>query len=616
LNRSLGKKGIDFLKTNNVPFVIVWSGYVTSTTSSDNMSINYNFIGMNTNPIGTHLMIHIDDGSGLVLNNMNNSILKKTLFKNKKYPIHIIYISGSYSSSNNISLTIVNNENNPIEFSYLKENDQVYDPHKYYFGMVKENTLYRFYTIYDSTINIVIKAIKYMMSIPSVPPKYVDAGTINGITLKAAIPNTTTLPPTAIVILTELDTNFRTNKQFYVNEYDKKMKLVPQNASFLAQHPTKPYLYAGNFAPSKYLTLNTENSKETDINGCKQFCKEKNCTSFYSYVQSVKYNTTETKEEKYQVDVSNVIQIPTLVSSSKSYNTSDFNFDKNKYNYVPLVKSRQIYEMKNKPQTVWSKQTRTRQVSQEVTKMKNVNKCILNNDINQTNLVPLNKMNTIQPDDPEPIKSSKLYIQNKHFVMDSTNMPEYVKSRNGFTFYNINDPSNFTQGFDYDGTMNRPMPIGRQSLEPVQQTIQSQMDLVTRLIGNKMDPRKISENFSTKEGMAGDYDGIIATSNSILNQLYTINNINLDISRNLTEISGLYLDLSGNCKGTSEEIKRCIKYKFSNDPKADITKKITDKNDAYHEDLTEVQLQQNNTFVLGAITTASLLIFAIMMARE
>jgi hypothetical protein len=162
------------------------------------------------------------------------------------------------------------------------------------------------------------------------------------------------------------------------------------------------------------------------------------------------------------------------------------------------------------------------------------------------------------------------------------------------------------------------MPIGRQSLEPVKQTIQSQMDLVGRLIGNQMDPRKISENFSTKEGMAGDYYGVIATSNSILNRLYTINKINLDISQNLTDISGRYAGLSGNCNALPNTVdyQNCIKYKFSNVPKANITKKITDKNDAYNEDLAEVQLQQNNTFVLGAITTASLLIFAIMMARE
>jgi hypothetical protein len=272
--------------------------------------------------------------------------------------------------------------------------------------------------------------------------------------------------------------------------------------------------------------------------------------------------------------------------------------------------------MKNKPQTVWTKETRTRQVPVTVTKYKDVNKCILNKDKIQTNLVPLNKINTIQPE--SQIKSSKLYIQNKQFAMDSTNMPEYVKSRNGFTFYNINDPSNFTQGFHYDGTMTGPMPIGRQSLEPVKQTIQSQMDLVGRLIGNQMDPRKITEKFSTREGMAGDYDGVIATSNSILNRLYTINRLNSDISSNSLEIDRLYKDLSGNCNASpnTDDYQKCIKYKFSTLGPANITKKITDKNDAYHEDLTEVQLQQNNTFVLGAITTASLLIFAIMMARE
>jgi hypothetical protein len=290
-------------------------------------------------------------------------------------------------------------------------------------------------------------------------------------------------------------------------------------------------------------------------------------------------------------------------------------FDKNtnSYNYSGTTFSKNEDVWVNEPKTIWSKETRTRMVDNPVTKYKNVKKCILNNDYNEINMVPLDKMNTIQPE--TKIKSSNLYIQNKKFSMDSQYMPEYVKTKNDYNYYNINDISNYTQGYAYLGKMNAPTLIGKPSLEPVIQTTQLHEDTIDNLINNNLILSTNAESFATREGYDGVYDGVTATSNSILNRLSTINNINVDISSNIVDINRIYDDLSGNCVGTPEKIQSCIKYKFSTHDNAKITKKIADKNDAYQEDLTEVQLQQNNTYVLGAITTASLLIFAIMLGR-
>jgi hypothetical protein len=626
LNSAIGSDGIRFLNENQVPFVIVWSGYMNSTNSDKTINniINYDFAGNNSNQTNT-LSLKINDSSNMDFININNQKITKGLFQNVNYPIHVIYISNPYSNSDNISFQISNSSNNKYNLSYFKEKGQIYEPKSFYFGMVQSNTLYKFYTIYDSETNITLKLYKYLnvntnfnnikiQINDNAKPTSISIPYLNN-AIQATQQNTLSAQGGVLVYLNKLETTFRANKQFYVNEYDKEMTFVPYNASFLIQSVSSPYVKAGSFAPPNNLTLNANNIKDTDYTGCKQFCKDANCTSFYSYIESVPYTVIEQKSEKYTVDVSSVVQVPTKTTVTKQYPSSTMPFDKNtnSYNYSGTTFSKNEDVWVNEPKTIWSKETRTRMVDNPVTKYKNVKKCILNNDYNEINMVPLDKMNTIQPE--TKIKSSNLYIQNKNFSMDSQYMPEYVKTKNDYNYYNINDISNYTQGYAYLGKMNAPTLIGKPSLEPVIQTTQLHEDTIDNLINNNLILSTNAESFATREGYDGNYDGVTATSNSILNRLSTINNINVDISNNIYDIERIYADLSGNCLGTSEQIQRCIKYKFSTHDNAKITKKIADKNDAYQEDLTEVQLQQNNTYVLGAITTASLLIFAIMLGR-
>jgi hypothetical protein len=613
LESAIGSEGINFLKGNQVPFVIVWTGYVISDASL-NTNADYDFLGRCTNE-SNMLFLKIDDDSAMGIYNINNNKITKSLFKNKQYPINLVYKSSPYSEKDNIHFNVSNMNSERVYLRYMKENDQLYEPKNYYFGMVQSNTLYRFYTIYDSDTNIILDA--YKNSLLNIQPKVVNVKDNYGIQLEATVEDNSGFNNEIFVFLNVLRTNFRTNKQFYVNAYDKKLMFVPYNANFLKLNDSRPYVKAGEFAPPKNLILNEKNSKKTDYKGCRDFCKESNCTSFYSYIESVPYKVKEYNTEKYEVDVSYNTQSLQKERVDISYNSSNFIFDSKNYKYVPTTSTKTIDAWVNKPTIAWKKETRTRQSDTSynlITKYKNERKCIINNDYNEKNMVPLDKMNSIQPE--TGIISSDLYIQNKNFNMDPQNMPTYVKSKNNYVFYNINDTKNYTQDYKYVGEMNYPMPIGKPSLQPVQEVTQKQKDMINRLVENKMSNNPVTENFSTIEGF--DYDGVNATTNSILNKLSTINQLNVDISSNYHDINRLYSDLSGNCSAASNsnDYKKCIKYKFSTHPHANITKKISDKNDAYHEDLTEVQLQQNNTYVLGAITTASLLIFAIMLARE
>ena len=262
-----------------------------------------------------------------------------------------------------------------------------------------------------------------------------------------------------------------------------------------------------------------------------------------------------------------------------------------------------VNEWVDKTTTVWEKKQVKDEIYEDRIRYKNVNKCLINYDIYEKNMVPLDKMNSIDPE--TKIISSNLYIQNKKFAMDSKYMPEYVETK--YTFHNINDPTNNIQGYAYKGEMSGPMHIGRHTLFPVRQTTKSSRNEVDELTNNV-------NGFTTLEGYNNDYDGIVATTNSVVSKLSTMDELNQNIKSNKTTINSLYTTLSGNCSGTDLQKQDCIKYKFSSD--SDITKKIVDKNDAYADDLAEVQLQQNNIYVLGAITTASLLIFAIMLGRE
>jgi hypothetical protein len=625
LSSAIGSNAIQYLKENQVPFVIVWSGYITSDRSANSI-VNYDFVGTNRNQTNT-LSLKIDDGSNMDFININNQKITKRLFENINYPIHLIYISSPYSNNDNISLQISNSSNNKYSLNYFVENGQIYEPKSFYFGMVQENKLYKFYTAYDSETNITLKIYKYLnvntnfnnikvQIKDNLRPSVVNIKSTNNPDVLATLQNTMSSQGEVLVYLNKLETTFRANKQFYVNEYDKQMTFVPYNASFLIQSEKAPYVYVGKFAPPANLILDMKNSKDTDSEGCKQFCKNANCTSYYSYVESVPYTVIEKKEEKYNVDVSNVVQVSTKKSVSKQFPSSDLPYDKkkNKYTYLEKSFTRKIDEWINIPKTVWKKETRTRMVDNPVTKYKNVSKCIINNDTNEINMVPLDKMNTVQPG--TKIKYSNLYIQNKKFGMDSKYMPQYIKTKNDYKYYNINDVSNYTQGYQYVGQMDKPTLVGKSVLEPVKQTNKMQSDLLNNLVLNTLSRPSGAETFSTIEGLS-DYDGINATANNIVNKLDTINQLNADISANATTINSLYNDLSGNCNAMSSSIdyNNCVKYKFSTHSSADITKKITDKNDAYAEDLTEVQLQQNNIYVLGAITTASLLIFAIMLGR-
>lgn len=601
LQDAIGSEGIEFLRENQLPFVIVWTGYVIS-DKTGNLANNYDFLGTSTN-VSNNFSLKVDQGNLITPINITNGRVGISLFNNRKYPIDLIYISSAYKPTDNITFKINNSNNKTLKLHHLKENNQVYEPKYYYFGIVNANNLYKFYVIYDTETNIKLKSYK---NVNTQSPNIININ-YEKQNLKVTISDTTQILSNTIVFLNKLETDFRVNKQFYVNQVDNLMTFVPYNSDFLTRQITTPYVLAGKFAPPTNIVLNNTNSINGNMNDCAKFCTKSNCSSYYSYVQSIPY-TKEIKTPVVRIiDASVNRLIPTQVTTTKTLPNTTFELNKKGTNIPKFgAFNRTTTTIKDIPTLVNEKKTKNEIETTYVTRYRRKNKCIINRDNNE-NIVPLDKMNSIQPE--SRIRSSNLYIQNKKFAMSKSNMPSYVPTRNDQVYYNINGPSNYTQGFEYEGRMSQQTPIGKHRVPAVKRLAQNIKTANNTMIKNNMQP------FSNIEGFS--YDGIDPGLNSVDNKLSSINELNIDILNNINNIDSTFADLSGNCgnRQNIEEYNKCIKYRFSTDPKANIVKKITDKNDAYAEDLTEVKLQQNNIYVLGAITTASLLIFAIMLAR-
>jgi hypothetical protein len=609
---------IDTIGQNNVnniqngPFRIIWSGFFISKKTSIQPTL-YTFSGTNTNSNPVTFKVKIDNGLCNTVNSINNTTFQQYLYENTLYPIQIVYDSPQYSQGDNLSFQInansnsgmINVLNDKLFYFNNKSDGTLYKQPIYYFGILKIQQLYRFYFINDTKYNM------YKFALEPITTS-TESLSYNDNDGNQIVATTADVTDDTQVNIYRLNTDYKVNKTFYVNEFkdDKQMTFVPYNASFLKPNAKDPYVLGGNFAPRDGIAnaTNIEN-----YNGCKVSCDNNtNCTSFY-YLENREYITKiEKKEQTKIIDVSYIAQEESIGPIQNTYNATIFNMTNNG-RYVPFtspfLKTEQGKVTKDVVRV--KQETIKEMVDEPVQYPITVNKCIINtDDNNSTNIVSLNKMNSIQPD--SSIISSQLYIKNKDLGMDSAYMNPPIVSKNFDIGYNLNDK--YTQGYTYIGEMLNPVLIGKSSMPSVQATQANHNTTLDKLVNSK-------ETFNggyAKSNNVEPFDGINATSNSLVSQLYTINSLNQDISGNLQEIATLFGDLSGNCnaEASSAHYQNCIKYKFSTDPIANITKKIIDKNDAYHEDLTEVQLQQNNMYVLGAITTASLLIFAIMLARE
>ena len=615
LSDAIGPDNINNIQ--NGQFRIIWSGFFISKNTSSNSTL-YNFTGTNTNSNESNTVefkVKIDDGLINNVNSIKNTTFQQYLYENTLYPIRIIYDSPGYSPGDDLSFKIYKNSNSGMvnvlndKLFYLnnKSDGTLYKQPIYYFGILKIQQLYRFYFINDTEYKMYVFAQDpFTTNIESLSYKDNDG--------KPIVATTADVTDDTQVNIYRLNTDYKVNKTFYVNEYDKQMTFVPYNADILKPNAKRPYILGGNFAPAPKDGI--ANAKTVDnYNECKVSCDNNaNCTSFY-YLENREYiSKIEKKEIEKTIDVSYIAQETTVGPVPKEYNATTFNKVGNQYVPFRSPFSRTVQGQVTNDVVRWKKETITEMVDQPVDYPITVNKCIINTDDNNyTNLVSFNKMNSIQPN--SSIISSQLYIKNKYLAMDPTYMPIPISSKNSNIGYKLSD--NYTQGYAYIGDMFNPILVGKASMPPVQDT-QATHDSTLNALVNSTNKAKQVDGFNARSNNVEPFDGINATSNSLISQLYTINSLNSDISGNLQKIRILYGDLSGNCSAAASTIdyQNCIKYKFSTNDLADITKKITDKNDAYQEDLTEVQLQQNNMYVLGAITTASLLIFAIMLARE
>jgi len=612
----------------NGPFIIVWDGFFISKDTSFKQTLKntspkptlYTFSGSTTNSQAV-FKIKINDGLRNSVNSIKNTTFQQYLYDNNLYPIRIVYNSQYYSQGDNVSLNIHAITDNGMtdvlkdKLAYLinTSNGTLYKEPTYYFGILKMKQLYRFYFINKSEYEMYSLALDPITTnTESLVSFKDDEG--NPIVATNADPNDDTQ-----VNMYRLNTDYKVNKTFYVNEVDAQMTFVPYNvaSSILKTNIDTPYILSGNFAPADGITNSLKVDNQED---CKKSCIDNpDCTSFY-YLENREYITTIEQKEMTTVTYAPYIaQEEKIGSVPKEYNATTFIQQGN--SYVPIqnsfertvqgVVSQQV--VKTRPDTI------TEMVDTPVQYPITVNKCLINTDDNEsTNIVSLNKMNSIQPE--SSIISSQLYIKNKDLGMDSQYMQTPIPSKNENIGYNLNDK--YTQGYVYLDEMLNPVLVGKGSMLPVQYTTNINDQTLNTLV--KGTPSTVSNNVQPFGGFVENFEGVDAVSNSLISQLYAVNSLNRDISGNLQQIDTLYSTLTGNCSAavSDEDYQNCVKYKFhanSNgtvNPLSDITKKITDKNDAYHEDLTEIQLQQNNMYVLGAIATASLLIFAIMLARE
>jgi hypothetical protein len=611
---AIGQENVNNIQ--NGQFRIVWTGFFISKNTSSKPTL-YNFSGTNTNSSSTSpsvFKVKIDDGLRNSVNSINNNTFQQYFYENTLYPIQIVYNSQQYSKGDDLSLKMYAITDNGMvdvlkdKLFYLnnKTNGTLYKQPNYYFGIIKIQQLYRFYFINNSEYRM------YSLSLDPITT------TTESLSYKdnegnPILATTADVNDDTQVNIYRLNTDYKVNKTFYVNEKDNQMTFVPYNTSSVLKHNIDtPYILSGNFAPLNGIT---NASTVENYNGCKMSCDNNpNCTSFY-YLENREYITKiEKKEQPKVIDVSYIAQEKTIGPVPKEYKATSFVKQGNSYVPTQNPFTRTEQGELSKEVILMRKDTIPDMVDTPVQYPITVNKCVINTDDNEsTNIVPLNKMNSIQPD--SSIISSQLYIKNKDLGMDSTYMQTPIPSKNSYIGYNLND--NYTHGYVYVGEMNNPVLVGKPSAPPVPSTTNMHNQTLNTLI--KGESFVGSNQLQPFSGFVESFQSINAVSNSTLSQLYTINSLNRDISGNLKEIDTMYNTLKGNCDAaqTDNDYQNCIKYKFSTGHEiSDITKKIKDKNDAYQEDLTEVQLQQNNMYVLGAITTASLLVFAIMLGRE
>ncbi len=129
-------------------------------------------------------------------------------------------------------------------------------------------------------------------------------------------------------------------------------------------------------------------------------------------------------------------------------------------------------------------------------------------------------------------------------------------------------------------------------------------------INNMLNPKK--ENFNPsicKSDTKGGCKQYISNNIQSLNRKHSV------VSNNSSKINSNYVELGNNIDEynvSRAELNRNAKYEFN--PSAGINQSSSNILDVANDDINEMILQQNNMYILGTVTSASLLIAAIMLS--
>lgn len=366
--------------------------------------------------------------------------------------------------------------------------------------------------------------------------------------------------------LYDLNVDEKMNKMFYTNDSDASNNI--QQISFnsgLLKH-TGEYLYLDNFFPS-FLSLNkNKNPPNMDLETCKKKCNEDSKCDILYY--------SELAGNKYCI------------------------FEENKTeNIIPVSDHR--YRNSN------------------------------TQEINDLKIQFFSKEITI------PIKSS-LYIKDKTVDMNEINK-EYPELNFNENIKNINNSEDYSK-YSYYTLSNKPFskdPVVRKPINNLKEIKQDYQELLhgkqgfetlspqefnrttTPLNGSVvLETRKNNniEPFNSYDPTNCEYDPkgcipnildrkiapLIEISKDYSNTLKNTIETNKKIEENQGVINSKWNDLSNNS----------LYYKIKND------KTKTSLKDGIEQDINELNLQENNMYILGAITTATLFITAIMISMN
>lgn len=390
--------------------------------------------------------------------------------------------------------------------------------------------------------------------------------------------------------LYDLTVDEKMNKMFYTNDNSNNIQQIPYNSNYL--NPTGEYLYLDNFFPSFLSLFQNKNPVNMDLETCKQKCKDaSNCDYLYY---------TELNGSKHCIfeknDTENILPISNHRFSNS--NTQEINDLKIKFlsNEIKIpIKSSLYIKDKTVDMTQIYKEYPELNFNENI---KNINN---SNDYSKysyytLNNKPFSKDIVVR----KPIENIEELKQDYHdFLFGDQNTQEI--SENAINTLITKN----TQGFQ---TLSSPM-----SSQEFNRTTTPVSGASSSIVLQNRKKTNI-EPFNSYDPNNCEYDPKGCIPNILDKKIAPLIEISKDYSNTLTNTIDTNKKIEEN-KGVIENkwnnlTNNPLYYKIKND------KTKTSLKDGIEEDIKEMNLQENNMYILGAITTATLFITAIMISMN